>query len=145
MKTMELVLFIAALVLCVVTGFVYLKREDTDYKKFSVASEDLRGSVRSVEDEQLKTKDDQKTFASQTVAMLNDLNNRVKTVEDNLESIKDQKKDVNLNLKTPVTFQLVYKNEKQVLPEVPPQISGKKTKTPLLDKVGITRPPRVNN
>lgn len=143
---MEGVLFLCSLALCVVTGVLFFKFEAKDYKQATAAVDDVKGDVTAVENLQKKYVEEQKAFAITTVDMLADLNKRLRE----METKKQEPREINLNLKEPVRFQVVYKTIQQPIPPRipdPPQFTGKKatTKTPLLDKVGIThKAPTVN-
>lgn len=129
----EAILFVASLVLCLVCAIAWIKRDDSAFKRMADTADDVKINVSSVESQQFKLKEEQQNFVANTTTALGDLVGRVKALEE-----RSGDKNINLNLKEPVRFSVVYKT---VLPELPTSI---KSKTPLLDKSGVTRATRMS-
>lgn len=142
----EMILFIASVVLCVVAAIGYIKRDDGEAQVIT----DIKAANADLKKEVAKMIEENKVSLETNVTLLSDLNKRVEEIEKRPEP-EDQ--NINLHLKEPVTFNVVYHEKpkaaevpKNIIPEVPPQISGKKSsKTPLLDKVNIKHLPKENN
>lgn len=134
-KFVEGLMLLVAVVFLVLAVFVYIKKDDVQFKKYADTADDVKANMSSVESQQFKLKEEQKNFVANTTTALGDLVGRVKALEE-----KSGDKNINLNLKEPVRFSVVYKT---VLPEAPATIKPK-SKTPLLEKAGVTRAPRLN-
>lgn len=145
-KFVEGLLVLVAAVFLVVSIIIYQRKDETEGSKALDVATTTQGSINTVKAEQKKIEDEQKTFAETTVTMLADLNKRLDEVEKKPAptQVASVPQNINLHLKEPVTFNVMYHDKPKALPEViPPQISGKKSKTPLSDKAGLH--PRENN
>lgn len=135
-KFMESMLVLIAVVFLVMSIVIYVKKDESQGAKALSLTEDNRDVVSSVESQVNKLREENKNFAGNMTTAIGDLVGRVRSLE-------EANKNINVNLKEPVTFNVVYK-EKAIhpgvagaLPEVPPQISGKKSKTPMSDRAGL--------
>jgi regulator of replication initiation timing len=129
----------------VVAAIGYIKRDDGEAQVIT----DIKAQNADLKKEVAKMVEENKVSLDANVTLLADLNKRVEEIEKRPEP-EDQ--NINLHLKEPVTFNVVYHEKskpqepKPVLPEIPPQLSGKKSsKTPMLDRANIKHLPKENN
>jgi hypothetical protein len=125
-KFMESMLILIAVIFLVMSIVIYVKKDESQGAKALNLTEDNRDVLTGVEEQINKLKEEQKNFVGNITTATGDLVGRVRSLE-------EANKNINVNLKEPVTFNVVYK-EKVIhpgvagaLPEIPPQISGKKT------------------
>lgn len=95
---MEFLIFFAmSFILCVVSGYLYLKKEDTDYSRLNRQVLDLHGAVKALE---VKTNDTRKEVL--TTEVINVVNDRITSVEVEIAEIKKNPPVMNVVLKQPV-------------------------------------------
>lgn len=134
-NNMFAILFVCSIALCIVTGYAYLKLENKDFSKASAAVDDVRVNMSSIESEQNKITQSQQNFFSNTVTALEQLNKRIEAVENK----KPEAQKVSLSFNEPLKISVVYRQAVKKLPEIPKTMNGKVTKTPMLDRAGISQ------
>lgn len=131
-----------AFFLCVMSVIIYLRWENTDFKRFAEAEGDIRGSVSSVQEQANKTMTAQAEFATKTVELLADLSRRLDELSEKVGHKQSANQNVHLTLTEPLQIELVYRKKETVQPYVPPQIHGQQppapSRTPMSDKAGLS-------
>lgn len=128
-------LVLIAVILFVAAYAVYENKDQTEGARFAKRADDLLTNVSNVEAQQHKLFEENKAFSNAVLTLLNDVTARVVALEKpKIELPKTE--NVNVHLKEPVTFKVVYEGVKgNFMQGIPPQISGKNS---LLHKAGIT-------
>jgi hypothetical protein len=135
----EGMLLLAAAGLFVLALFAYMKREDTDYKKFNDAAGDMRGSISSLEKVVSEAAQRNQNMYTNATEIMNDLNHRVKRLEEEVQ----KPKQMNVTMTEPVKVSVVYRaaKPKPLLPS-PPQSLHNKPDGSLMGRAGFA--PRDN-
>lgn len=126
---MELILFIASFCLMIISGALYLSRDDSAGARSENIIKDIRSQVDAVQKLVLELGDRHSNFSQNVTTALGDVVGRVKTLEE-----RKQLENVNLHLFNPLQIEIVNKPVNKLVNKL-----VSKSKTPLLDRAGITK------
>ena len=133
---MDGVVLFVAVVFLILAAYLYIRRDDTEFKKYSDAADNVKINISSLEAQTQKVIESQQNFISNTITALEEFNKRLEAIENK----KQDSKEINLHLKEPLSINVVY-HEPHKIPDVVPQINGKKSS--MLQRAGIR--PKDNN
>jgi hypothetical protein len=127
-RFMEGAVLFVSVVFFVLALFLYMRRDETEGKKFSDIADGMRNSLGIIETTQKKIQDDNKSFTETTVAMLADLNKRLNVVEVKRTDTLLPHQPFAVRMTEPIEVNINYKEKE-------PSLMAKK---PLLKRAGIT-------
>lgn len=150
-KFVEGVFLLAACVLLCLGIFVYIKKDDTESKRYADKADEAKLAVDALDTkiqgyqdtvnllvEKIRTEN--KAVTDANVALLNDLNHRVGRIE----KTSDTPQNVNVNFPEPIKVNVVYRQaeKKPLLPTIPSPHSGgtgTEISKSLLQRAGVTQ------
>jgi hypothetical protein len=152
-KFVEGIFLLAACVLLCLGIFVYLKKDDSEAKRYAdkadeakLAVDALDGKITGYQDTVVqlidKLKAENKAVTDANMALFNDLNHRVGRIE----TTSDTPKNLNLSFAEPLKVSVVYREAKMkpkplipgVLPDAPFSKPSVNPHPSLLERAGVT-------